>query len=68
MRNDNLNPTWDEHFYIPVHALEEKLLLYCYDYENYGKDRYLGFTELDVKDLIKKSDDGTILSAETINT
>jgi Ca2+-dependent lipid-binding protein len=68
VRNDNLNPIWDEYFYIPVHALEEKLFFYCLDHENYGKDRILGFTDLEVKDLIKKSDDGTILPVQTINT
>ncbi|GES88662.1 transmembrane protein [Rhizophagus clarus] len=68
VRHDNLNPIWDEYFYIPVHALEEKLFLRCFDYESYGNDRYLGITELEIKDLIKKSDDGIILPAETINT
>ena len=53
--------------YIPVHSLKEKLYLECFDHENRGKDRTLGFTELEVKDLIKESDDGNISPAELID-
>ncbi|CAI2185368.1 17065_t:CDS:10, partial [Funneliformis geosporum] len=69
MRRDNLNPTWDdEYFYVPVHSLEEKIYLQCFDHENNGKDQILGFTELMVNDLVKKTDDGKISSAESIDT
>ncbi|RIA91284.1 C2 domain-containing protein [Glomus cerebriforme] len=64
VRNDNLNPIWDEYFYIPIHSLEEKLFLHCFDHENHGKDRNLGFTEFELKGLIKESDDGKLVPAE----
>ncbi|CAG8602008.1 10929_t:CDS:10, partial [Funneliformis caledonium] len=69
IRSNNLNPTWDdEYYYVPVHSLEDKIYLQCFDHENNGKDRILGFTELMVKDLVKKSDDGKISPAESIDT
>ncbi|KAF5313977.1 hypothetical protein D9611_006774 [Ephemerocybe angulata] len=55
--NNNLNPTWDEIVYIPVHSTRESLMLECMDYQNLTKDRSLGLTELHVSELCRVSDD-----------
>ena len=67
-RDNDLNPTWNEYFYMPVHSLEEKIQLQCFDHENKGEDRNLGLTEFGVNSLIKESDDGKLSPAELIDT
>ncbi|KAF6766075.1 transmembrane protein [Ephemerocybe angulata] len=47
--NNNLNPTWDEIVYIPVHSTRESLMLECMDYQN--------LTKLHVSELCRVSDD-----------
>jgi Ca2+-dependent lipid-binding protein len=56
--NNNLNPDWNEIFYIPVHSAREKIALEVMDEENLGKDRSLGLVELAAADYIKESSDG----------
>ena len=53
----DLNPVWDEILYVPVHSLRESLMLEVMDYENVGKDRSLGSTELLVSELARPKDD-----------
>ncbi|GLB36472.1 putative tricalbin [Lyophyllum shimeji] len=57
VKNNNLNPVWDEIVYIPVHSLREHLLLECMDYQHLTRDRSLGSVELLVNDLAKESAD-----------
>ncbi|CAI2166045.1 12500_t:CDS:10 [Funneliformis geosporum] len=66
--NDNLNPVWDEVFYIPVHSTKETLILQVWDYENNAKDKRLGFAKLEISKLINQQEDGTIEAAEPIDT
>ncbi|KAL1412655.1 Tricalbin-2 [Vanrija albida] len=48
--NNNLNPEWDQIVYVPVHSLRQRVTLELMDYENVGKDRSLGYVELNVAD------------------
>ncbi|CAG8444217.1 9112_t:CDS:10 [Funneliformis mosseae] len=66
--NDNLNPVWDEVFYIPVHSTKETLIFQVWDYEHNAKDKRLGFTKLEISKLINQREDGTIEAAESIDT
>lgn len=52
-RND-LNPTWDEVLYVPVHSVRDKLTLEVMDTEKVGKDRSLGLIEVFAGDYIKE--------------
>ncbi|MBE7182349.1 MAG: hypothetical protein INR71_14295, partial [Terriglobus roseus] len=55
---NNLNPDWDEVVYVPVHSPREKLVIEVMDYQNIGRDRTLGFTEVPAGDYIKQDDTG----------
>jgi len=55
---NNLNPDWDEVFYVPVHSEKERIQLEVMDAENMGKDRTLGLTEIFSGDYMHKDDDG----------
>ncbi|RMZ81796.1 hypothetical protein DV738_g1947, partial [Chaetothyriales sp. CBS 135597] len=56
-----LNPTWDEVIYVPVHSANERLQLEVMDEENLGKDRSLGLTEILARDYIRESEEGGYL-------
>ncbi|KAL0950758.1 hypothetical protein HGRIS_007526 [Hohenbuehelia grisea] len=53
--NNNLNPVWRQHVYIPVHSLRETMFLECMDYQHLTKDRSLGSCEIRVADLATES-------------
>jgi Ca2+-dependent lipid-binding protein len=55
---NNLNPEWDEVFYVPVHSTREKLLVEVMDEENVGKDRPMGQLELLAEDYIRQGENG----------
>ena len=55
---NELNPKWDEVMYIPMHSPRERLILEVMDYQNIGKDRSLGLTELLAADYIHEADNG----------
>ncbi|OAX81636.1 hypothetical protein ACJ72_04025 [Emergomyces africanus] len=55
---NNLDPEWDEVFYIPMHSPREKLTLEVLDEENLGKDRPLGSIEILAADYIHEGEDG----------
>ncbi|EAU89251.1 transmembrane protein [Coprinopsis cinerea okayama7 len=55
--DNNLNPVWDEIFYVPVHDLTESIMMDCFDEQTVTKDRPLGSVELLVSQVAKKSDD-----------
>lgn len=57
VKNNNLNPEWDQIVYVPVHSLREILYLECMDYQHLTKDRSLGSVELPVAGLAAQSDD-----------
>lgn len=50
----DLNPTWDQIIYTPVHSHKETLLLEVMDYQNLTKDRSLGTVELKVSELSRE--------------
>ena len=55
--NNNLNPEWDQIVYVPVKNLRQNLILELMDYQNIGKDRSLGITEISVADVVQESSD-----------
>ena len=62
---NNLNPTWDEVIYVPMHSTNERLTLEVMDEENLGKDRSLGQVEILASEYIKDSDEGGYLVHDT---
>jgi Ca2+-dependent lipid-binding protein len=64
---NNLNPTWDEVCYVPVHSAREKLVVEVMDEENVGKDRTLGQIEVEASDYIQQGEDGEYLIHDSKN-
>ncbi|KAF2481390.1 hypothetical protein BDY17DRAFT_301260 [Neohortaea acidophila] len=62
---NNLNPQFDEVFYVPVHSPREKLVVEVMDEENVGKDRTLGQIEIGAAELIQQGEDGEYLVHDT---
>ena len=52
--NSNLDPDWDEIYYVPMHSDRERLTLEVMDEENLGKDRSLGQVEVMAADYIRQ--------------
>jgi len=50
---NNLEPTWDEVIYVPVHNARERVVLEVMDDEKLGKDRSLGLIEVPLTEYIK---------------
>ncbi|KAJ1651641.1 Tricalbin-2 [Dispira simplex] len=50
--SNNLNPAWNETFVIPVHRVNETLVLECMDFNKMEKDRPLGDTFFQVRQLL----------------
>jgi len=55
---NDLNPTWDEVIYVPVHSPSERLMLEVMDEEKLGRDRSLGLVNILASDYIKESEEG----------
>jgi len=55
---NNLNPDWDEVIYVPMHSVNERLILEVMDTETLGRDRPLGLTEVRASEFIHESEDG----------
>ena len=55
---NNLDPEWDEVFYVPVHSVREKLVVEVMDEENVGKDRTMGQMEVAASDYIRQTETG----------
>nr|ODN82408.1 transmembrane protein [Cryptococcus depauperatus CBS 7841] len=55
--HNNLNPEWDQIVYVPVHTTREQFILELMDYQNIGKDRPLGYVDMNAGDYIEKGDD-----------
>lgn len=62
---NNLNPDWDEVFYVPVHSTREKLVVEVMDEENTGKDRTMGQMEIAASEYIQQGEDGEYLVHDT---
>lgn len=58
---NDLNPDWDEVLYIPVHSAKEKLRLEVMDQEKVGKDRSLGYIDLETGQYVREGADGLFL-------
>jgi Ca2+-dependent lipid-binding protein len=56
--DNDLNPSWDEVLYIPVHSAKERLTLEVMDQENLGKDRSLGAVELALSEFVREDEQG----------
>ncbi|KAG9301118.1 hypothetical protein G9A89_012501 [Geosiphon pyriformis] len=68
VQSNNLNPVWNSIHYVPVHSLKEILTIEIFDYDNAGKHKLLGHTDLLVNKLVKKKDDKTYEAIENIDT
>lgn len=55
---NNLDPEWDEIFYVPVHSTREKLVVEVMDEENVGKDQTMGQIEIDASEYITQTETG----------
>lgn len=53
---NNLNPDWDEVFYVPVHSTREKLMVEVMDEENSQQDRTMGQLEIAASEYIQEKD------------
>lgn len=54
---NNLEPTWDEVIYVPIHTIRERITLEVMDEEKLGKDRSLGQIDVPVAEYIKENDE-----------
>nr|POE62865.1 uncharacterized protein pyuk71.03c [Quercus suber] len=63
---NNLNPDWDEIFYVPVHSTREKLTVEVMDEENTQQDRTMGQLEIAAAEYIEERD-GQYQSHDTKN-
>lgn len=52
--DNTLSPEWGEFHYIPIHSLNEDLILKLMEATDSGKDKSLGSTVLQLKDLIEE--------------
>lgn len=55
---NELNPTWDEVIYVPMHTPSERIVLEVMDEEKLAKDRSLGLVQIAASDYIKESEEG----------
>ena len=54
---NNLEPTWDEIVYVPVHTIRERITLEVMDEEKLGKDRSLGQVDVSLPEYIKENEE-----------
>jgi Ca2+-dependent lipid-binding protein len=62
---NNLNPEWDEVFYVPIHTQREKLVVEVMDEENTQADRTLGQLEIPVAEYVRQGENGEYLAHDT---
>lgn len=57
-------PEWDEIVYVPIHKLDDQVVLEVMDYQSFGTDRSLGSITLDMTELAceKEVEDGSYVS------
>lgn len=54
---NNLDPTWDEVIYVPIHTVRERITLEVMDEEKLGKDRSLGLIEIPVAEYVRTDEE-----------
>lgn len=52
---NNLDPTWDEVIYVPIHSVRERITLEVMDEEKLGKDRSLGQIDVSLAEYLKEN-------------
>ncbi|KND03955.1 uncharacterized protein SPPG_01407 [Spizellomyces punctatus DAOM BR117] len=57
VKNNTLDPKWDEIFYAVCYSKKEQLALSLWDWNDFKKDRTLGRVEFLVGDLVKEDDE-----------
>jgi Ca2+-dependent lipid-binding protein len=62
---NNLNPDFDEIFYIPVHSTREKLVVEVMDEEHTQPDRTMGQFEIAAAEYVKMGDDGQYMNHDS---
>ena len=62
---NNLNPTWDEVIYVPMHSTSERITLEVMDEEKLGKDRSLGQVDIIASEYIKEAEEGGYLGNDS---
>ncbi|KAJ1979531.1 Tricalbin-2, partial [Dimargaris verticillata] len=65
--DNNLNPSWNETFVIPVHRVNETVVLECMDFNKVEKDKTLGETFFQVRQLLgEEVEKGTYTLGHTL--
>ncbi|CAB4413736.1 unnamed protein product [Rhizophagus irregularis] len=57
---NNINPEWNQVFYIPIYDLNDKIKIQIYDYNAFFKHVTLGSYVLDLKDFVKVLSNGAV--------
>ncbi|KAI7818249.1 C2 domain-containing protein [Gamsiella multidivaricata] len=55
--DSNLNPVWNEIFYVAVNSMKQTFEFECFDFQKVTKDRTLGRTEFAVAELVEELPD-----------
>jgi len=55
--DSDLNPTWNEIFYVPINSLKQSFVFECFDFQKISKDRTLGKTEFSVSEVVEEMAD-----------
>ncbi|KAF9990464.1 hypothetical protein BGZ75_001644 [Mortierella antarctica] len=55
--DSNLNPVWNEIFYLTVNSMKQVFEFECFDFQKISKDRTLGKTELSVSEIVEELPD-----------
>jgi Ca2+-dependent lipid-binding protein len=57
--DNSQNPEWGEHQYVPIHSIHENLVLEVVDWSSGSKDKLLGSTVFELKELVQlKEEEG----------
>ncbi|KAI8606538.1 C2 domain-containing protein [Dissophora ornata] len=55
--DSNLNPVWDEIFYVATSSMKQTFEFECFDFQKVTKDRTLGRTEFSVSEIVEELPD-----------
>ncbi|KAG0205878.1 hypothetical protein BGX28_002568 [Mortierella sp. GBA30] len=55
--DNNLNPVWNEIFYVTVNSMKQTFEFECFDFQKVTKDRTLGKTEFSVSEIVEELPD-----------
>ena len=61
--NNDLTPAWDEILYVPVHHVKEQFVLEVMDHQSSGKDRSLGYTEINAGSIVHQNELGEYIES-----